>query len=92
MLNARLAGLLQNSLGALAVSHQLVPFDRQPLAGVARTVQMKPLPFAPAGIERGLGADLVCHGHHQVLLFRRMEAVREGGERRTRTRLPIAWS
>ncbi len=53
--NARRPGLLQNGFGAVALADQLVPFDRHPLAGIARTVQMKPLPLAPTVIERGLG-------------------------------------
>jgi len=69
MRNAFRAGFLQNGLGALAVTDQLIPFDRHPKACVARTVQLKPLPFALAGIECRRGAELVCHGYDQVLLF-----------------------
>lgn len=73
MQNTLRAGLLQNGFGVLAVTDQFIPFDRHPKARVARTVQMKPLPFAVTGIERLRGAEFVCHGHNQVLLFREWE-------------------
>jgi hypothetical protein len=73
MRNALRPCLLQNDLSVLAVTDQLVAFDHDPLAGIARTVRMKPLPLAPTVIERGLGARFVSNGHDQVLLFREGE-------------------
>lgn len=65
-------GLLQNGLGTIALTNQLVPFDRDPLAGIMRTVHSQPFLFAPAVIEGGCG-EFVCHGYDQVLLFREWE-------------------
>jgi hypothetical protein len=73
VLNTRRTGLLQSGLGVLAVTDQSIAFNRDPLAGVPRTVQSQPFLFALARVEDGLGAEFIRHGYHQVLLFREWE-------------------